>query len=268
MVCGSCGIKNVEFATTCFACGKALGRGGEPRLTVPTPHEYVPPVAHAPETRKAPQPSAGPAGTNIPGIIRAIRAVVILAVLWNVFGGFGAIRREFESMLESAQQAVPEPEATPAESGETAAPAAVATESTVTEIPPTPVEEKNGFRLAHFSLTYPDERPNGPFRLGDTVRGRSEITGFAVNKKGELDVKITFAFRDPNGELVEPISPSVLRQKAESDTLYTDFYYDVAKTATEGHYDLELGVDDAVSGRSVRFHKTIPVHEAGDDEAS
>jgi hypothetical protein len=253
VLCASCGTKNVEFASTCFACGKTL-IAGKAEVSANWAR------SHAPQPVPVPVPEAprDASGAKKLGRGLALRMLVALAIAWSAAGGFPKIREAFEDLLRSAQEA---PAPSPVEPADSAAPAEP---STVTEAPAPPVEQQNGFQLTHFSLTMPEGREGGRFRVGETVRGRSEIKGFDLNSAGELDLVVTFAFRDPNGELVEAISPSVLHQKAESDTLYTDFYYDVAAGATEGHYDLELGVDDAVSGRSARFHRTIPIDPAGE----
>lgn len=247
MVCASCGIKNVEFASSCFACGSALSGRAEPRAAAAS--------SRAPRSGSLPSPVQ-----SVAGVVKLVRGVVRLAVAAAIFfavvGRLPDIRAAVESMLQSAR----EPSTPPATESAEPAPGS----SVVEEQAPAVLDEQNGFQLTHFSLALPEGRDGGHFRLGETVRGRSEIKGFEISPSGDLDVTITFAFRDPNGNLVEPISPSVLKQKAESDTLYTDFYYDVAADATEGHYDLELGVDDAVSGRSVRFHRTIPIDPAGE----
>ena len=249
MVCPSCSIKNVEFAPNCFACGEALSTAKK-RVSAE--------LLHGPQPSSSPETSAAPSAAKRSAGGLVIRGLVALAIAWSAAGGFPRIEQAFETLLELAREA---PTAPPSERAEPSEPSEP---SGVTEAAPTPVAEQNGFRLTHFSLDLPEGRSGGHFHLGERVRGRSEIKGFEVNAQGELAVTITFAFRDPNGALVEPISPSVLRQKAETDTLYTDFYYDVAADATEGHYDLELGVDDAVSGRSARFHQTIPVDPPGE----
>jgi hypothetical protein len=59
--------------------------------------------------------------------------------------------------------------------------------------------------------------------------------------------------------LVEPVSPTVLRQPVESETLFTNFDYAIPADAPAGDYQLEIAVDDAVSSRSVRFHRSIAV---------
>jgi len=123
-------------------------------------------------------------------------------------------------------------------------------------------EEQHGFRLARFEWSVPAAGPERLFRTGETVSGRSEIQGFAVTADQRIDVTVTFAFRDPTGKLVEPVSPKVLRQPMESDTLFTSFDYAIPADGPAGEYDLEMAVDDAVSTRSVRFHRKITVEAA------
>jgi uncharacterized protein YfaS (alpha-2-macroglobulin family) len=94
------------------------------------------------------------------------------------------------------------------------------------------------------------------------VSGRSEIQGFGVTPDGTIDVTVALAFRDPTGTLVEPVSPTTLRQPKESDTLFTSFDYAIPADRPAGTYDLEIAVDDAVSTRSVRFHRSITVQAA------
>jgi hypothetical protein len=128
-------------------------------------------------------------------------------------------------------------------------------------LPPIP-EEQNGFQLVHFAWSPPALDPRGPFRVGETVSGRSEIQGFGVTPDGTIDVTVALAFRDPTGTLVEPVSPTTLRQPKESDTLFTSFDYAIPADRPAGTYDLEIAVDDAVSTRSVRFHRSVTVQAA------
>ncbi|HSD11725.1 MAG TPA: hypothetical protein VLF14_12100 [Candidatus Binatia bacterium] len=123
-------------------------------------------------------------------------------------------------------------------------------------------EEQNGFRLGHFEWSVPAAGPGGPFRTGETVSGRSQIQGFGVTADRRIDVTVALAFRDPTGKLVEPVSPTVLRQPMESETLYTSFDYAIPADGLTGKYDLEMAVDDAVSSRSAHFHRKITVEAA------
>jgi hypothetical protein len=162
--------------------------------------------------------------------------VLLAAVAW-VFGR-GFLLREKPPEPEAAKEAPPSPaaEAAPPES-----------EAFV-------VEEQNGFRLVHFEWGLPSSGPSGSFRTGETVTGRGEIQGFGVTDDQKIDVTVTLAFLDPTGKLVEPVSPTVLRQPKESDTLFAE--------APAGKYVLVMAVDDAVSSRSARFHRDISVEAA------
>ncbi len=73
---------------------------------------------------------------------------------------------------------------------------------------------------------------------------------------------VALAFRDATGKLVEPLSPTTRSQPTESDTLFESFDYAIPPDAPAGEYDLEIAVDDAVSTRSVRIHRTISVEAA------
>jgi hypothetical protein len=96
-----------------------------------------------------------------------------------------------------------------------------------------------------------------PVHFGETVKGQSQITGFAVSPDNRIDITMHFTFRDPNGRILEQSEPSRLDQPVESDTLFSSFDYTIPAKGPAGNYDLEIGVDDAVSGRSARFHNTI-----------
>jgi hypothetical protein len=235
MVCGSCGVKNVEFATTCYSCRQPLGKLAA--VTAP---------ALAREERRAPPRAAAPGARkpSVPG--GALVRLLILAVLAWVFG---------RGLLVREKPQVPEP--------------AIETPSLpVNEAaPPEPLafvaEEQNGFRLVHFEWGLPSAGTSGSFRTGETVTGRSEIQGFGVTEDQKIDVTVALAFRDPTGKLVEPISPTVLRQPKESDTLFTSFDYAIPANAPAGTYDLEMAVNDAVTSRSASFHRNITVEASG-----
>jgi hypothetical protein len=94
------------------------------------------------------------------------------------------------------------------------------------------------------------------------VTGRGEIQGFGVTEDQRIDVTVTLAFLDPTGKLVEPVSPTVLRQPKESETLFTSFDYAIPAEAPSGTYILVMAVDDAVTSRSARFHRDITVEAA------
>ncbi len=241
MICSSCGVKNVEFASICFACRKPIGSSLAATATA---------MARAASPASTPREAA-----KRPSFPRAlvVRLLFALAVLWGLGRGGFPIRDTLLALLasrsseqQSAQTTEPDtaPEAIPEESH------------------PAPIEERNGFRLVHFEWNEPPGGAESPFHAGETVSGRSEIQGFGVSADGQIDVTVALAFRDPTGALVEPVSPTVLRHPVESETLYTRFDYAIPADGMAGEYDLEIAVDDAVSTRSVRFHRTIAVEAA------
>lgn len=177
--------------------------------------------------------------------------LVVAGVAWVVTRGFPL------PLTSLFPRAADEPATTPNEvhsppPSEPASPALV----------PHAPEELNGFTLAHFEWSQPSAGPGSRFRVGETLSGRSEIQGFGVAADETIDVTVALAFRDPTGTLVEPVSPTVLRQPKESDTLFTSFDYAIPADRPAGTYDLEIAVDDAVSARSVRFHRSITVEAA------
>jgi hypothetical protein len=178
------------------------------------------------------------------------RLLFVAAVVW-------AVARVFDLPLELFFPRPDEPSAPSEDVGSPPPSDPIAREP----LPPMP-EDQNGFRLVHFAWSLPPLEPGGPFRVGDTVSGRSEIQGFGVTPDGTIDVTVALAFRDPTGKLVEPMSPTTLRQPKESDTLFTSFDYAIPPDRPAGTYDLEIAVDDAVSARSVRFHRSITVEAA------
>ena len=95
-----------------------------------------------------------------------------------------------------------------------------------------------------------------------TRTGRSEIQGFGLTEDQRIDVTVTFAFLDPMGKLLEPTSPTVLRQPKESDSLFTSFDYAIPAEGPAGKYVLVIAVDDAVTSRSARFHRAVTVEAA------
>src|SRR5262245_6438484 len=234
MVCSSCGLKNVEFATACYSCKQPLGKLAAVTAPVLAHEEHeTPPRSAAPGVRKS----------SVPG--GALVRLLFFAVLaWSFGRGF--LMREKPQTPEPAVE-TPSPPVNEA-------------------APPEPrafvAEEQNGFRLVHFEWGLPSAGPSGSFRTGETVTGRSEIQGFGVTDDQKIDVTVALAFRDPMGKLVEPISPTVLRQPKESDTLFTSFDYAIPANAPAGRYDLEMAVNDAVTSRSASFHRNITVEAA------
>ena len=231
MVCGSCGLKNVEFATTCYSCRRPLGKLAA--VTAPV---------LAREEREVP-PRAGSRTPSVPG--GALVRLLVFAVLAWVFG---------RGLLVREKPQAPEPA--------TDSPSLPVNEPAPPQPPPFVVEEQNGFRLVHFEWGLPSAGPNGSFRTGETVTGRGEIQGFGVTEDQRIDVTVTLAFLDPTGKLVEPVSPTVLRQPKESETLFTSFDYAIPAEAPSGTYILVMAVDDAVTSRSARFHRDITVEAA------
>jgi hypothetical protein len=184
---------------------------------------------------------AGKASTSGGALVR----LLLLAALAWVFGR-GLLLRGKPPEPEPSKEASPPP----------------ATEAEQPEPGAFVVEEQNGFRLVHFEWGLPSAGPSGSFRTGETVTGRSEIQGFGVTEDQKIDITVALAFRDPTGKLVEPISPTVLRQPKESDTLFTSFDYAIPAGAPAGTYDLEMAVNDAVTSRSASFHRNITVEAA------
>jgi hypothetical protein len=184
-------------------------------------------------------------------LLGVLRLLLLAAVVWVLVRGFPL--RLLSLFPPSSDE--------PTESSRTVQPLP-ADEPAPQELVSGGVEEQNGFRLVHFAWGEPPAGPGGRFRTGETVSGRSEIQGFGVTADGRIDVTVVLAFRDPTGRLVEPISPTTLRQPVESETLFTSFDYAIATDAPGGEYDLEMAVDDAVSARSARFHRRVTVEAA------
>jgi hypothetical protein len=240
MMCGSCGVRNVDFASTCFSCRQPLGKLGGVTASAFR--------RDAPEARKsAPRATtrSGGATPSVPGGA-FLRLLLVAAVAWVVARGFQLPLRLSD-----------EPATMPTE-----VPSPRVPESAPQETMPHAPEELNGFRLVLFEWSEPAAGPDSRFRVGETVSGLGEIQGFGVTTDQSIDVTVALAFRDPTGTLVEPISPTVLRQPKESDTLFTSFDYAIPADRPAGTYDLEIAVDDAVSTRSVRFHRSITVEAA------
>ena len=179
MVCGSCGLKNVEFATTCYSCKEPLGK-----LVA-----AAAPVLAREERESRPRAVASGARTpSVPG--GALVRLLVFAVLAWIFGR-GFLVREKPQALEPA----------------TGAPALPVNEAAPPQSSPFEAEEQNGFRLVHFEWGLPSAGPSGSFHTGETVTGRSEIQGFGVTEDQKIDVTVTLAFLDPAGKLVEPVCP-------------------------------------------------------------
>jgi hypothetical protein len=156
-----------------------------------------------------------------------------------------------EVVSEPAPPAAPEPTQPPAVVAE--APAPPVAPSAPEEYPAAEAPtEINGFKMTLFEW-----EQTGPVHFGDVVKGRSQITGFDVSPDNRIDITMRFTFRDPRGRVLEKSDPSRLDQPMESDTLFSSFDYKIPTKGPAGDYDLEIRVDDAVSGRSARFHHTI-----------
>jgi hypothetical protein len=241
MTCGSCGVRNVDFASTCFSCRRPLGTGG------PAAPRRLREALEVPEFTPKPASRGGGKPLRVPGGTLA-RLVLVAAAAW-----LGARGLPLHKLLVSPDSGQERPDATKEV-------AALPVTEPAPQEPVAPVpEEQNGFRLMHFEWGVPPAGPGALFRVGETVSGRSEIQGFGVTADRRIDVTVTLAFRDPTGKLVEPVSPTVLRQPVESETLFTTFDYAVPADAPGGDYELEMAVDDAVSTRSARFHRRITV---------
>ena len=224
MMCGSCGVRNVDFASTCFSCRQPLGKLGGVTASAFR--------RDAPEARKsAPRATtrSGGATPSVPGGA-FLRLLLVAAVAWVVARGFQLPLRLSD-----------EPATMPTE-----VPSPRVPESAPQETMPHAPEELNGFRLVLFEWSEPAAGPDSRFRVGETVSGRGEIQGFGVTTDQSIDVTVALAFRQPK----------------ESDTLFTSFDYAIPADRPAGTYDLEIAVDDAVSTRAVRFHRSITVEAA------
>ena len=245
MTCASCGVRNVDFASTCFSCRQPLGKLSAVAAPA-TPREAL-------EARKSAPPGMTRRGADAPSVPRGaiMTLLLVAAVAWVVARGLPVRMRSVsphsaDAPAEPAKEVRSLPLTEPAPREPTA---------------PLP-EEQNGFRLSHFEWGVPAAGRGSTFRTGETVSGRSEIQGFGVTADGKIDVTVALAFRDPTGKLVEPISPTVLRQPMESETLFTSFDYAIPADGPTGKYDLEMAIDDAVGTRSAHFHRKITVEAA------
>ncbi len=253
MNCGTCGVQNVEFATVCYSCGKPLGGKFSVSSSSPVPM----PTSHGPS-------SVGPTVKVPSGIATGLGRLLFFAAIAFLF--FREPIRELVNALRSmssestpevvsepAPPAVPEPTQAPAVVAEAPAPPAAAPAAAPEEYPAAAAPtEINGFKMTLFEW-----EQTGPVHFGDVVKGRSQITGFEVSPENRIDITMRFTFRDPRGRVLEKSDPSRLDQPMESDTLFSSFDYAIPAKGPAGDYDLEIRVDDAVSGRSARFHHTI-----------
>jgi hypothetical protein len=266
MNCKSCGVQNVEYATTCYSCGKPLGgRGlaGMPSIpSMPSSDSASSIPSHSP-TLTASGATARAAASGFGGLMR----LAFFAVIAFLF-----FRQPIGAIVEMLKNAKFEPREVTSESSPPAesAPAAAPQEAPAPPAPQQPAEaeedssqlpppdlgpEVNGFHMKLFAWNLPEGTTEVHF--GEVVKGQSEITGFEVSKDNRIDVTMHFTFRDPKGKIVEQSEPSHLAQPVESDTLYSTFDYTIPAKGPAGDYDLEIGVDDAISGRAARFHNTV-----------
>jgi hypothetical protein len=188
-------------------------------------------------------------------------AVILFLFFRQPIGAIlGALRSAKLEPGDVTSESSPPVESAPAEAPpEAAAPPAAAPaedEEAASELPPPDLgPEINGFHLKSFEWNLPGGASEVHF--GDVVRGQSQITGFEVSKDDRIDVTMRFTFRDPKGKIVEQGDPNRLDQPVQSDTLYSTFDYTIPAKGPAGDYDLEIRVDDAVSGRSAAFHNTV-----------
>jgi hypothetical protein len=239
-------VRNVDFASTCFSCRQPLGKLAVVGASARSSEALEP---RKPPSRTAPRGGTASATSFLIGAV--FRLLFVVAVVW-------AVGRALDLPIERLLSDSPEEAAEPSNEADPPPPSEPVALDPLAPMP----EEQNGFRLVQFAWSPPALDPSGPFRVGETVSGRSEIQGFGVTADGTIDVTVALAFRDPTGKLVEPVSPTTLRQPKESDTLFTSFDYAIPADSPAGEYDLEIAVDDAVSSRSVRFHRTVTVEAA------
>jgi len=239
MNCGSCGVQNVDYATTCYSCGGAIGSTFGKVSAASAPHSAgsLAQVQVRVQARKL---------SALPTIVLIL---IGLAIVPRIFRGLESWLDRAVTPPAEEQAAAPVEEAAPAPPSEPSF--GDASESSLAP------EERDGFLLSAFVWVYPDERPDRKLRFGDVIRGQSEIKGFEISGDNRINVTVAFAFRDPNGVPVEPIKPNQLDQPSQSDTLYSSFEYTIPEAGPVGTYDLELGIADAVSGRSTVFHRTV-----------
>src|SRR6185437_5460999 len=128
---------------TCYSCRRPLGKLAA--VTAPV---------LAREEREVP-PRAGSRTPSVPG--GALVRLLVFAVLAWVFG---------RGLLVREKPQAPEPA--------TDSPSLPVNEAPPPQPPPFVAEEQNGFRLVHFEWGLPSAEPNGSFRTGETVTGRSE----------------------------------------------------------------------------------------------
>jgi hypothetical protein len=267
MNCKTCGVQNVEYATTCYSCGKPLGGGVLGALP------SIPSAPSMPSTHSTPSPASRSPSLSVSGAtaraaangLNPLMRFAFLAVVLFLFfrQPIGAILETLKSAKfeprEVSSESSPPADSAPAEAppdAPAAAPAPPAEEEVASDLPPPDLgPEINGFHLKSFQWNLPEGTSEVHF--GDVVRGQSQIIGFDVSKDNRIDVTMRFTFRDPKGKVVEQGDPNRLDQPVESDTLYSTFDYTIPAKGPAGDYDLEIRVDDAVSGRSAAFHNAI-----------
>jgi len=266
MNCGTCGIQNVEFANTCYSCGKPLAG----RLRSAYAPVLQPPPQSEPHGVEIPRPKV-PSGFALGlGRLLFFAAIAFFFFREPIRQILNALRsttsESTETVSEPSSPAVPEP---PSQTAQESPPEVLApepppppppkkaAEAAADEYPAAePPDEINGFRMTLFQWDFA-EGQSEPVHFGDVVKGQSQISGFDVSKDNRIDLTMRFTFRDPRGRVLEKSNPSRLDQPVESETLFSSFDYTIPKKGPAGDYELEIGVDDAVSGRSARFRRTI-----------
>ena len=163
MTCASCGVRNVDFASTCFSCRQPLGK----LSAVTAPRFHVKPSRPANQRR----PAMTRSGAGAPRVPRGaiMPLLLVAAVAWVVARGLPLRMRSVSPHRPTR------PRSQRRRFARSRSPSPLRGSPRL----PSP-EEQNGFRLSHFEWGAPAAGPGSSFRAGETVSGRSEIQGFGV----------------------------------------------------------------------------------------
>lgn len=183
-----------------------------------------------------------------------------VAVLWlaGIAGGISGAYLLHRGAPVSATSDVP---------SSSSSPSSTSASSNATPSSLTPVLTSGDFKLLNFAWTEGKDGPQrspAPYKPGDHVYSKYDLTGFATDPDGHVNVALSVTAFDPDGLALDKAWTTEVRQAlpTSSTPINASFHFQLPSFAPRGAFKVVIKVHDAVKNSDAEFSPTFSV-EAG-----
>ncbi len=153
---------------------------------------------------------------------------------------------------------------TPAETPSPQAPSQPATQAAAPATPAQPAAHSisGNLKVVNFTFLQAKDgppRPEGPYKLDDTIHARVEVTGSSTGADGKIHIRYTWTALDPNVVIMPILNREVHDTLEASAPVQINLHLELPPYAPPGAYKLQINVHDVIKNTDADSARTFAV---------